>query len=269
MNYSLSSYADYRLSGVPWLGLVPSHWEVVRAKWLFRRIQRPPEPQDEVVTCFRDGVVTLRRNRRLEGFTESIKEIGYQRVLPGDLVIHAMDAFCGAVGVSDSTGKCTPVYSVCQPLQDVSPHYYARVVREMARTQWIAALAKGIRERSSDFRFETFAAQLVPVPPREEQEAIRHFLGRLDADLLRLLREYRRLVGASRSATERDTSLVFEYHARVVADVVTGKLDVCEAAARLPDETEEPGEPAEADATTVAEEGAADDLHAAPEDTEA
>ncbi|MCX9076370.1 MAG: hypothetical protein OIN84_00190, partial [Candidatus Methanoperedens sp.] len=59
-------------------------------------------PSDETVTCFRDGVVTLRKNRRLEGFTESLKEIGYQGVRKGDLVIHAMDAFAGAVGVSDS-----------------------------------------------------------------------------------------------------------------------------------------------------------------------
>ena len=65
---------------------------------------------DGVVTCFRDGVVTLRKNRRLSGFTEAIFEFGYQGVQKGDLVIHAMDAFAGAIGVSDSDGKSTPVY---------------------------------------------------------------------------------------------------------------------------------------------------------------
>src|ERR1700685_3166374 len=103
-------------SGVSWLGPVPSHWIIERAKWLFERMDRPTRDSDEVITCFRDGVVTLRKNRRMRGFTESIKEIGYQGIRRGDLVIHAMDAFAGAVGVSDSDGKGTPVYSVCEAL---------------------------------------------------------------------------------------------------------------------------------------------------------
>jgi len=78
-------------------------------------MNRPVRPEDEVVTCFRDGVVTLRKNRRVRGFTEAIYELGYQGIRRGDLVIHAMDAFAGAVGVSDSDGKGTPVYAVCQP----------------------------------------------------------------------------------------------------------------------------------------------------------
>src|SRR6266516_4686807 len=112
-------------------------------------MDRPVNESDEVVTCFRDGVVTLRKNRRVRGFTEALKEIGYQGVSRGDLVIHAMDAFAGAVGVSNADGKGSPVYSVCEPTSDANAYYYAFVVREMARSQWILALAKGIRERST------------------------------------------------------------------------------------------------------------------------
>ena len=59
--------------------------------------------------------VLLRKNRRVRGCTESLKEIGYQGIRWGDLVIHGMDAFAGAIGVADSDGKGTPVYSVCKP----------------------------------------------------------------------------------------------------------------------------------------------------------
>ena len=151
-------------SGVEWLGDVPEHWYVHRAKWLFRNLDRPVRETDEVVTCFRDGTVTLRKNRRLAGFTEALKEIGYQGVRCGDLVIHMMDAFAGSIGVSDSDGKCTPVYAICEAGSLANPQYYARVVREMARRQWILALSKGVRERSTDFRFAAFAVQLLPVP---------------------------------------------------------------------------------------------------------
>lgn len=169
-------YDEYKDSPIPWLEKVPSHWELQRAKALYKKIVRPVSESDEVVTCFRDGTVTLRKNRRTTGFTESLKEIGYQGVRKGDLVIHVMDAFAGAVGVSDSDGKATPVYSICKPKIEVNNYYFAFIIREMARTKFIHSLYRGVRERSSDFRFEVFANQYLPVPPLEEQKKIVEYL---------------------------------------------------------------------------------------------
>ena len=194
MSLTLQPYPNYKDVGLPWIGKLPAHWKIERAKWLFRRMDRPARPEDEVVTCFRDGTVTLRKNRRLEGFTESLKEIGYQGVRQGDLVIHAMDAFAGAVGVSDSDGKSTPVYAVCTPGVPLNVHYYSRVLREMARSQWIAALARGIRERSTDFRYETFADEWLPFPCYDEQVAMATFLHALESRTFKLIRAKRRLI---------------------------------------------------------------------------
>ena len=188
------AHPAYKPSGVPWLGDMPEHWEVQRGGWLFRKMDRPVRDADEVVTCFRDGTVTLRKNRRTEGFTESLKEIGYQGVRRGDLVIHQMDAFAGAVGVSDSDGKGTPVYSVCHPSQHADSFYYAHIVREMARNQWILALAKGIRERSTDFRYSEFARQQLPLPPLPEQRAIVRYLDHADRRIRRYIDAKRKLI---------------------------------------------------------------------------
>ena len=98
----LKPYPACRPSGIEWHKRMPAHWRTERGKWLFKKMKRPIRETDEVVTRFRDGVVTLRKNRRTEGFTESLQEIGYQGIRSGDLVIHAMDAFAGAIGVSDS-----------------------------------------------------------------------------------------------------------------------------------------------------------------------
>lgn len=168
----MKKYTDYRTPTIPWLDSVPSHWDERRAKYLYSKTNRPALETDDVITCFRDGQVTLRKNRRTTGFTESLKEIGYQHIEKGDLVIHVMDAFAGAVGVADADGKGTPVYSVCIPLEDINNYYYAYIIREMARNGFIQSLYRGIRERSSDFRFEVFAAQILPVPPRKEQDQI-------------------------------------------------------------------------------------------------
>lgn len=173
----MKRYEEYKATEIPWLDSIPLHWVEKRAKYLFNKENRQPLEEDEVITCFRDGVVTLRRNRRTTGFTESLKEIGYQGIKKGDLVIHQMDAFAGATGVSDSDGKGTPVYSVCTPKDDsILTKYYAKVIRLMGLNGFIQSLYRGIRERSSDFRFETFARQLLPIPPLAEQEKIVKFL---------------------------------------------------------------------------------------------
>lgn len=190
----LCAYPDYKDSGLPWLGRVPGHWGLKRGKVLFQKVDRPVRSEDEVITCFRDGVVTLRKNRRLRGFTEAIFELGYQGIRKGDLVIHAMDAFAGAIGVSDSDGKGTPVYAVCQPLLDSNSHYYAHLIREMARTQWIQALSRGIRERSTDFRYETFGRQDLLVPPPDEQAAIARFIDHATRRLDKTIHAKRKII---------------------------------------------------------------------------
>jgi type I restriction enzyme, S subunit len=173
----MKGYEKYKNINLLWLKTIPEHWDSKRAKTMFEKVNRPVKDSDDTVTCFRDGVVTLRKNRRTTGFTESMKEIGYQGVRKGDLVIHQMDAFAGAIGVSDSNGKSTPVYSVCIPKSDIySNYYYAYIVREMAKTGFIQSLYRGIRERSSDFRFDTFGKQYLPIPPRPEQDQIVKFL---------------------------------------------------------------------------------------------
>lgn len=211
----LNQNAPMKFSGVKWLGDIPAHWALLRGKNLYVKMQRPVSETDEVVTCFRDGTVTLRKNRRTTGFTESLKEIGYQGIRKGDLVIHVMDAFAGSIGVSDSDGKGTPVYSVCQSIRDCNNHYYALLLREMARTGYIQSLYRGIRERSSDFRFEVFAAQFYPVPPREEQDQIVCFLDSRMSDFNRLI-----------SLRKQQIVELEDLKTRLISDVVTGKIDV-------------------------------------------
>jgi type I restriction enzyme S subunit len=71
-------------------------------------------------------------------------------------------------------------------------------------------------------------------------------------------------------ATARsEIQLLREYRTRLIAEVVTGKLDVREAAAQLPDEPDEPEPADETGAPLDGEESQADDLDAIPEEAEA
>lgn len=169
-------------------------WELVRAKFLFKKLQLAPPENAGTVTAFRDGQVTLRENRRTEGYTFATKEIGYQGVRPGDLVIHAMDAFAGAIGVSDSFGKCSPVYSVCEPKRELDVRYYAYLLRDFALSGRIASLTQGIRERSTDFRYNVFGELRLPYFDVDDQRAIASFLDRETARIDTLIEKKRRLL---------------------------------------------------------------------------
>jgi type I restriction enzyme S subunit len=202
-------------SGVEWLGEIPEHWELLKAKYLFKELSRPIGEEDEVITAFRDGEVTLRTNRRTDGFTFSIKEIGYQGVRKGDLVIHQMDGFAGAIGVSDSDGKCSPVYSVCQPKMELNNYLYAQMLRHMAHSGYITSLAKGIRQRSTDFRFNTFGEELLPIFSIDEQNRIYNYIKTKTLDIDFLVKKIKRLI-----------QVFQEYRSSLISSAVTGKIDV-------------------------------------------
>jgi len=223
----LFSSAEMQDSGVYWLGEIPMGWGLIRAKYLFKKEKREPLPNDEVVTCFRDGEVTLRKNRRTTGFTESLQENGYQHVCKGDLVIHVMDAFAGAIGISDSDGKGTPVYHCCTPLsKDVYVPYYMYFLRMMAHTGYIQSLYRGIRERSTNFTFDVFSAQMLAVPPIEEQKVIVDYIDN-QTNQINLLKE----------KITKQIDLLKEYRTRLISDVVTGQMDV--RGIEIPDYTPE------------------------------
>lgn len=209
----LNPNAEMKDSGVQWIGNMPAHWDAIRGKYILRYMQKPVREDDGVITCFRDGEVTLRSNRREDGFTMSDKEIGYQGIDVGDLVVHGMDGFAGSIGISDSRGKASPVLNVLET--DQNKRYIMYYLRSMAYSDVFLALATGIRVRSCDLRWNKLAELSYPVPPLNEQNAIvKHIdsvLSKADAVIadkkaqLATLDEYKK-------------SLIFEY--------VTGKKEV-------------------------------------------
>lgn len=160
---------------------------------MLKSVRREPRSMDMTVTAFRDGQVTLRSNRRIDGFTESVKDIGYQGVRQGEVVIHSMDAFAGAIGVSDSDGKMSPVVHIYTAPSD-SPEFLVYSLRVASRAGFIRALAKGIRERSTSFDRPVLKTMLLPRPPRKDQDAIVEYLDRETQNIDDLIDEQRGLI---------------------------------------------------------------------------
>jgi type I restriction enzyme S subunit len=192
----LQPYLEYKESGLPWTGRLPKHWSVKRGKALFSESHLPVRAEDEIVTCFRDGQVTLRKNRRASGFMIALYEAGYQGVRRGHLVIHAMDAFAGAIGVSDSDGKCTPEYIVADSRSEIAdPRYFAKLLRLAAHQGFILVSCPAVRERAPRFRYAHFGDMLMPLPPANEQAAIVRFLEHANRKIDGFIRAKRKLIG--------------------------------------------------------------------------
>ncbi len=204
---------EMRNSGVQWIGDMPAHWECNRGKYILKYIQKPVREDDGVITCFRDGEVTLRSNRREDGFTMSDKEIGYQGIDVGDLVVHGMDGFAGAIGISDSRGKASPVLNVLDTEQNKK--YIMYYLRSMAYSDVFVALATGIRVRSCDLRWNKLAELPYPVPPIEEQNAIVEYID-----------EVLDKTNAVISDKKAQIDILENYKKSLIYEYVTGKKEV-------------------------------------------
>ena len=201
-------------SGVEWIGEIPKEWKCQKLKYTIFPQNRPVFSTDEIITCFRDGIVTLRKNRREDGFTVSFTEHGYQGVEIGDLVIHGMDAFAGAIGCSDSRGKTTPVVHVCTTTGN--NRFFMFFLRHMAYSNIFMDFSNGIRIRSSDFRnFTKLGIFDVLVPPIAEQNEIANYLDAKCAEIDKLIAKKEQLVKELES-----------YKKSLIYEVVTGKREV-------------------------------------------
>jgi type I restriction enzyme S subunit len=182
----------------------------------FIRKEERPILGPETVTAFRDGQVTARANRREDGFTMSEADSGYQGVAVGDLVFHGLDGFAGAVGVSDSIGRCSPVYHVCSVKADLNAEFMGLYLRALGVSGFLEAYAWSVRQRSVDYRnWATFSKLPVGLPPIHDQERAVVHVGADWAELDAAIADAREAI-----------SLSLERRAALISAAVTGKIDV-------------------------------------------
>lgn len=199
-------------SGIFWQPLIPMNWSVTKLKHVLSKLDRPRRSDDELLVCSNSGDVKKRGDSKL-GLVADSDEI-YQGVRCGDLLIHGMDTWHGAIAVSNYDGMCTPVVHVCDSTQNKK--YIALYLRNMANQKVFKLISNGVRQNTSDFRsWGKVGTILIPIPPIEEQNAIVEYIesktNKIDTMIEALKAEIDRLT---------------EYKQRLISDVVTGQIDV-------------------------------------------
>lgn len=208
-----------RDSGVPWLGEIPAHWEIERARWLFReRDVRSSTGEEEMLTVSHLTGVTPRSEKDVNMFEAETNE-GYKLCEPGDLVINTLWAWMGAMGIAPVKGIVSPAYNVYEPGPRLAPAYIDALVRLPVFAQEVTRYSKGVWSSRLRLYPEGFFEVYLPVPPQEEQRAVVAHIARETAKL-----------DAVRAATERTIALLKERRSALIAAAVTGQLDVGAAA---------------------------------------
>jgi type I restriction enzyme, S subunit len=212
---------------VPWFGAVPATWNVVPAKRLFREVDRRSSSGSE-------GLLSLRmREGLVDANTYAVTPIppadlvGYKIVNPGEIVMNRMRASIGLFGVAKVRGLVSPDYSTMTVAEGVDPEFYLLLFKTSLAMSEFRKRSTGLGTGSSGFMrlyYEEFGTVPLPVPSIEEQRRI-----------VAALTSERAKIAPIAARAQHEIRLLQEFRARLVADVVTGGLDVREVAATLPE----------------------------------
>ena len=223
-------------SGVEWLGDVPAHWEVVRNGQLFAQRNETGFPELPLLEVSLKTGVRIRDLENSDRKQMMAVRSDYKRAITGDIAYNMMRMWQGAVGVAPVDGLVSPAYIIARPLHGTESSYFSALFRTSAYMTEVDKYSRGIVKDRNRLYWEDFKQMPSLRPPPYEQIAIVAYLDKATAD-----------IDTAISHARRQIELLQEYRTRLIADVVTGKIDVREAAAGLPDEAGELGA-ADADA---------------------
>ena len=248
-------FPAYKPSGVEWLGEVPERWQVCRSKRMFRprrELARPNDIQLSATQAY--GVISQRRYEERVGrkVVRILRHLEKRRHVEVDDFVMSMRSFQGGLERAWESGCIRSSYIVLRPATKLVVGYFGYLFKSAGYINALRSTANFIRD-GQDLNFENYCRVDLPLPAIEEQQRIAQFLEQATTAIRLAVERYRGQV-----------DLIREYRTRLIADVVTGKFDVREAAARLPDEVEELEPLDEADALIDGEDEPTDALATAP-----
>ncbi|OJS97972.1 restriction endonuclease subunit S [Marinobacter nauticus] len=199
-------------SGVGWIGEIPAHWDIAIAKHVLRKLDRPRKKNGNTVICSNHGCSKLLGDVS-QGLV-SLTQHDYQGVNEGDLLVHGMDTWHGAIAISEHSGDCTSVVHVCD--SDHNKGYIAYFLKMLAIMNVYKVISNGVRGNTSDFRsWSKFGDIELILPPRYEQDLI-----------VELLNEQHQKTDHAIELAQQQIAGFKEYKASLINSAVTGKIRI-------------------------------------------
>ncbi len=212
----LTADAPMKYSGVKWLGDIPQRWYTVplyaiaQVKSINNCIDLP------LMSVYLDaGVVPFVEREEKRTNTTSKDLTNYQRVDPGDFVLNNQQAWRGSVGVSFHSGIVSPAYIVLSLNNTLDSHYANYLFRSRCMVDQYLVISRGVGSIQRNLYWSALKRVVVPIPSKKEQMEIVEYLdglnNKFDATIKKLTEE---------------VAVLEEYKNKIIADTVTGKIDV-------------------------------------------
>ena len=204
-------------SGVEWIGEVPEHWEIMRAKFLFNEIDdRSNTGDEELLSVSHLTGVTPRSEKNVTMF-QAEDYAGSKLCRKGDLIFNIMWAWMGALGVSDRTGIVSPSYAIYrQKASDKFNTWFLELL--LTDTNYIAhynRVSTGLHSSRLRFYSNMFFDMKIGFPSRDEQEEIVGFL-----------RSATQKIATAITLKQSEIEKLKEYKATLINSAVTGKIKI-------------------------------------------
>lgn len=216
VTHGLNGEAPMKFSRVNWLGNIPDHWETIKLRQLLHPVSVKNHPELPLLSVVREQGVIVRDVTDKEANHNYIPDdlSGYKMVKKGQFAMNKMKAWQGSYGISDYTGIVSPAYFIFDVSFD-NLEYFHYAIRSKVYVNFFAQASDGIRVGQWDLQMDKMKEIPFIVPPADEQVAIVEYIKKT-------LMQY----GAAIEKLTAEVETLEEYKAKLIADVVTGKIDV-------------------------------------------
>jgi type I restriction enzyme S subunit len=212
-----SQKSQFRHSGVDWIGEIPAHWEVKRAKYLFDEIdERSKTGDEELLSVSHLTGVTPRSEKNVSMFLAEDYS-GSKLCRSGDLIYNIMWAWMGALGVSERVGIISPSYAVYRQKapNTFNTWFLEQLLKDVNYVAHYNQVSTGLHSSRLRFYSNMFFEMSIGYPPKEEQDRITDFLiksaNKIDKGI---------------SLKQKEIEKLKEYKGTLINSAVTGKIKV-------------------------------------------
>ena len=203
-------------SGVEWIGDIPEHWQAMRCKYLFsERDERSQEGTEQHLSMSQKyGLVPDSQLDERRMLSESYA--GGKLCYKDDLVLNRLKAHLGVFALSSQSGVISPDYTVLIPnTERVLPAFAETVLKSDRCRSELRIRVRGIIEGFWRLYTDDFNTIVLPVPPIEEQ-----------AEIMEYITKFCDKTKKYEDSLTQEISTLQEFKARLISNVVTGKIDV-------------------------------------------
>lgn len=203
-------------SGISWIGMIPEHWGQYRFATLFKEKSICNFVNEELLSVYLDrGVIRFSEDnsRRTNPTSKDLSK--YQLVDIGDFVLNNQQAWRGSVGVSQYRGIISPAYFIFTMSPRIDREFANYLLRSTSYVAYYHVCSKGIGSIQRNLDWSALRQKRIAIPPLDEQRAIVSYIEEKCQKIETLITEL-----------QAEIDYLKEYKQRLIADVVTGQVNV-------------------------------------------